>query len=49
MVFEFEDAAGADGGTDAAADAGGAFDVFSALGVGAHIDAHLAIRAAVPA
>ena len=46
-VFEFEDAAGADGGADAAADAGGTFDVFATLGIGAYIDAHLAIGAAV--
>ncbi len=48
-VFEAEDAAWTDGGTDAATDAGCADDVFAALGVVAHVDTHFAVHGAVAA
>ena len=48
-IFEFEDAAGADGGTDAAADAAGAHDLLSFLSIGSYVYPHLAVGGAISA
>ena len=48
-VLQFEHAAWTDGGADAATHAGRAHYILALLGVGSHVDAHLAVRRAVAA